>query len=116
MDTKVYQHSENSKTIAHNNITAKDFDALRVNGELVGLTADTINRVLVELADWMDCNLIIEDGVVKHITSSSWISNEKPSWKNRIMYHFDRRLILNTKERVEMAKSLADDFWKNKHA
>lgn len=114
MDTKTYQHSDTSKTIAHKNITAKDFDALRVNGELVGLTPEVFNRVLVTLADWMDCNVIIEDGVVKHITSSSWISNEAPSWKTRIMYHFDRRLILNTKERVEMAKNLANEFW-DKH-
>lgn len=104
MDKSFYRHNENSATIAFNNISRENFEKLDIDPELR-------NRILVELADWMDCNVHIEDGKVTHITSSSWLSNEKPSWGVRVMMHFERNKILNTKERVEEAKKLAKEYW-----
>lgn len=104
MNKSFYRHNENSATIAFNDISRENFEKLSLDPELR-------NRILVELADWMDCNVHIEDGEVTHITSACWISNEKPSWGVRIMMHFERNKILNTKERVEEAKKLAKEYW-----
>lgn len=104
-----YTHTATSKTNAFNYISREDFDALDLDPSIK-------ERVLIELANWTDCFLHIEDGVVTHCSSSIMLTNEKPKWNVRYCYSFRRRDILNTREREQEARKIADEYWEKEAA